>query len=182
MELRYTGRVWLFGDNVDTDHIIPARYLGIRDNAQMSRHCFEELRPEFSRQCRYGDILVAGRNFGCGSSREFAPMVIRECGISCVVAESFSRIFLRNAVNMGFLAAELPLCGRLIHEGDIITVDIQAGQIVNETRNESYGIKPLPPFMQRIYQAGGLEQYIVRRLQQDAKKQTGEELRKDASN
>lgn len=164
MDTIFCGRTWLFGNNVDTDHIIPARYLSIPDYMEMSTHCFADVRPEFGRQRRDGEILVAGKNFGCGSSREFAPLVIKNRGISCIVAESFSRIFLRNAVNMGFPVVELPLASRLISEGDVISVDMIGGKIVDETKDEEYAIKPLPEFMMKIYRAGGLEGYIAQRL------------------
>lgn len=164
MDMVFSGRTWLFGNDVDTDHIIPARYLQIKEVGEMSRHCFTDIRPEFAAECKPGDILVAGKNFGCGSSRQFAPLVIRACGISCVVAESFSRLFLRNAVNMGFPAVELPLSRKLIREGDIITVDAIESRIVNESRGEVYETIPIPSFMRGIYEAGGLEGHIRERL------------------
>lgn len=167
MDMVFSGRTWLFGNDVDTDHIIPSRYLQISDYTEMSRHCFIDVRQEFARNCRPGDILVAGKNFGCGSSRQFAPIVIKNCGVSCVVAESFSRLFLRNCFNMGFLAVELPLSTKLISEGDIITVNVPEGKIVNESKGELYAIGEIPPFMLNLYEAGGLEGLISKRLQEE---------------
>lgn len=166
MENQMCGRVWLFGDNVDTDHITPSRYSMLKDYMEMSRHCFADLRPEFGQERRDGDIIVAGKNFGCGSSRQRAPLVIKNRGISCIVAESFARIFLRNSVNMGFPMLELPNASKLIAEGDVISVDMEKGIIYNQTKDETYRFNPIPQFMADIYKEGGLDGYILRRLSQ----------------
>jgi 3-isopropylmalate/(R)-2-methylmalate dehydratase small subunit len=169
MEPKICGRAWVFGDNVDTDHIIPSRYAQTTDYREMSEHCFADLRPEFGKERRDGDILVGGRNFGCGSSRQIAPLAIKNRGISCIVAESFARIFLRNSVNMGFRVVELPEATRLIAEGDILWVKAEEGQIVNQTKDQVYKIQRLPGFMENIYAAGGLDVYIQKRLAEERK-------------
>jgi 3-isopropylmalate/(R)-2-methylmalate dehydratase small subunit len=164
METKICGSTWVFADNVDTDHIIPSRYAQTTDYMEMSTHCFADLRPEFGQKRRDGEILVGGRNFGCGSSRQIAPLVIKNRGISCIVAESFARIFLRNSVNMGFRVVELPEATKLITEGDILWVKPEEGQIINHTKNQVYEIQRLPDFMESIYAAGGLDAYILKRL------------------
>ena len=174
METKMCGRVWLFGDNVDTDHITPSRYSMLKDYMEMSRHCFADLRPEFGRERRDGEIIVAGKNFGCGSSRQRAPLVIKNHGISCIVAESFARIFLRNAVNMGFPVLELPDASRLISEEDIISVDFEKGEIHNQKKNETYQFNPIPEFMASIYKAGGLDGYILDRLSKERQANVGQ--------
>jgi 3-isopropylmalate/(R)-2-methylmalate dehydratase small subunit len=167
VETRICGRTWVFGDNIDTDHIIPSRYTQSTDYMEMSTHCFADLRPEFGEQRRDGEILVAGKNFGCGSSRQTAPLVIKNRGIVCIIAESFARIFLRNSVNMGFRVIELPDALKRINEGDILCVQLKDCKIINRTKNESYEIQRLPEFMENIYEAGGLDGYIIKRLTQE---------------
>jgi 3-isopropylmalate dehydratase small subunit len=167
MEIIKNGRVWLFGDDVDTDHITPSRFSMLKDYDEMSMHCFEDIRPEFGKERRDGDIVVAGKNFGCGSSRQRAPLVIQRRGIACVIAESYARIFLRNSVNMGFPVFELPDASKLIREGDLLSVDSDAGIVRNETKNEEYRISPMPEFLKGIYDAGGLDGYIVERLRRE---------------
>lgn len=162
--MAFTGRIWIVGDDVDTDVIIPARYLSATDPRELAAHCLEDLRPEFARAVRPGDILVAGKNFGCGSSREHAPLAIKGAGISCVVARSFARIFFRNAINIGLPILECPedLAGRL-SEGEEITVDTRAGTIADGKGN-CWPATPFPPFMQRIIDDGGLIEHVRRRI------------------
>jgi 3-isopropylmalate/(R)-2-methylmalate dehydratase small subunit len=169
MESKICGHTWVFGDNVDTDHIIPSRYAQTTDYMEMSTHCFADLRPKFGKERRDGDILVGGRNFGCGSSRQIAPLVIKNRGISCIVAESFARIFLRNSVNMGFRVVELPEATKFITEGDILWIKPGEGQIINQTKDQIYKVQRLPEFMENIYAAGGLDAYILKRLAEERK-------------
>jgi 3-isopropylmalate/(R)-2-methylmalate dehydratase small subunit len=154
--MRITGRAWKYGDNVDTDVIIPARYLVTGDPAVLGQHCLENLDPRFVPDHEPGDIIVGGRNFGCGSSREHAPLAIKGAHVPCVVAASFARIFFRNAINIGLPVFESPEAAAGIQMGDRITIDADRGVITNETRGEQYPVRPLPPFMQEILAAGGL--------------------------
>ena len=160
------GNVWKFGDDVDTDAVIPGRYLVINDPEGLAEHVFEGVRPEFARNVKVGDIIVAGSNFGCGSSREHAPLALKGAGIRCIVGGSFARIFFRNAINIGLPLLE---CADYdtIDEGDEIEVDLSTGIITNETKNEQYQATPLPDFLQRIVECGGLIEY-ARELVQDA--------------
>ncbi len=156
------GRVLLVGDDVDTDAIIPARYLVTTDPAELGRHCLEGLDPGFPGRIRPGDIIVAGKNFGCGSSREHAVLALKGAGIACVVAESFARIFFRNAVNLGFPVLECPeLKG--IREGDRIVVDLEKGEVTGDDGGSSWKASPLPPFILEILEAGGLIPWAKRR-------------------
>lgn len=154
------GRVIKYGDNVDTDVIIPARYLNSSDPAELATHCMEDIDKEFVHKVRPGDIMVATKNFGCGSSREHAPIAIKASGISCVIAETFARIFYRNAINIGLPIIECPDASRNIQEGDEVLIDFETGTITNVTRNEQYIGQAFPPFMQRIIDQGGLINYI----------------------
>lgn len=149
-------RAWKYGDNVDTDVIIPARYLVTGDPVALGRHCLENLDPDFLQQKTDGDVIVGGRNFGCGSSREHAPLAIKGAGVACVIAESFARIFFRNAINIGLRVYESPTAASGIQMGDEIEVDEGQAAIFNRTRGERYEIVPLPPFVQQIVAAGGL--------------------------
>ena len=151
-----------YGDNVDTDVIIPARYLHIADKKELAAHCMEDIDPEFPKTVRVGDIIVGGQNFGCGSSREHAPMVILESGISCVIAKTFARIFYRNAINIGLPILECPEAGEKIQAGDEVSVDFDTGIITNVTKNETYKAEPFPAFIQEIIAAGGLLPWIRR--------------------
>ncbi len=151
-------RVWKFGDDIDTDQIIPAEYLTTGDAAELARHAFAKLRPEFSREVKKGDVIVAGANFGCGSSREHAPRALMGAGISCVIAKSFARIFFRNAINIGLRVIEAD--ARNIEEGDEVEIDFERGVIRDLTRGEEYSFKPLPEFMQKLLDSGGLIAYI----------------------
>jgi 3-isopropylmalate/(R)-2-methylmalate dehydratase small subunit len=155
------GRAWKFEDDVDTDAIIPGRYLVINDPEDLAKHVFEGVRPEFARQVVVGDFVVAGRNFGCGSSREHAPLGLKGSGVRAVVAESFARIFFRNAINIGlplFVSAEADS----IRDGDEIEIDAVEGIIYNRSTGETYRTTPLPPFLQEIVATGGLVEYTKR--------------------
>jgi len=158
------GRVWKFKDDVDTDQIIPARYLVTTDPKELSKHVMEDADPTFPSKVKEGDILVAGKNFGCGSSREHAPLAIKGAGIAAVVAESFARIFFRNAINLGLLIIESPEAAREAEEGDILEIDINQGVIRNVTKNKEYKIKPLPENLQAILKAGGLMEYAKEKI------------------
>ena len=150
------GRVFKYGDNVDTDVIIPARYLNIADAKELATHAMEDIDADFVKKMQPGDIVVATRNFGCGSSREHAPLVLKENGVSCVIAASFARIFYRNAINIGLPILECEAAANGIDAGDAVSVDFDAGVIANETKGETYQAAAFPPFIQSIIQAGGL--------------------------
>ena len=154
------GKVFRYGNNVDTDVIIPARYLNTSDHKELASHCMEDIDSGFVKNVKKGDIIVAGRNFGCGSSREHAPIAIKESGISCVIAESFARIFYRNALNIGLPILECKAASEEIAAGDTVSVDYSIGVITDETTGKTYSAEPFPPFMQRLIQAGGLAQYV----------------------
>ena len=154
------GRVYKYGDNVDTDVIIPARYLNITDGMELAKHCMEDIDKEFIKTVQKGDIMVAQKNFGCGSSREHAPLVIKCAGVSCVIAETFARIFYRNAINIGLPIIECAEAANAIQAGDEVEIDFDSGMIHNITKNENYKGQAFPPFMQRIISAGGLVNYI----------------------
>jgi len=158
------GRVHVYGDNVDTDVIIPARYLTSWDPAELGAHCLEDLDPEFLNAVRPGDMIVAGENFGCGSSREHAPIAIKAAGVSCVIAKSFARIFFRNAINVGLPALVCPEAASQINTGDELSADIAAGRIENLTQGRTYQAEPFPEFLQQIIAAGGLVPYTQQRL------------------
>jgi 3-isopropylmalate/(R)-2-methylmalate dehydratase small subunit len=158
--MKFEGRVWKFGDHVDTDAIIPARFLNRSDEKDLARNVFIDLRPEFSREVRSGDIIVAGVNFGCGSSREHAPWAIKAAGIRVVVAGSFARIFYRNAANIGLPILESKDALELFSDGERLSVDLEAGKIRSLERDTETSANPLPGFMQEIIQAGGLVAYI----------------------
>ncbi|MDR1531452.1 MAG: 3-isopropylmalate dehydratase small subunit [Clostridiales bacterium] len=149
------GKVFKYGNNVDTDVIIPARYLNSSDPGDLAAHCMEDIDPEFVRRAARGDIIVAERNFGCGSSREHAPMAIKAAGISCVIARTFARIFYRNAINIGLPILECDEAAR-IRQGDEVMVRFSSGEITNLTRGEVYQAQAYPEFMRRIIAAGGL--------------------------
>nr|WP_302666698.1 3-isopropylmalate dehydratase small subunit [uncultured Agathobaculum sp.] len=150
------GRVFKYGDNVDTDVIIPARYLNIADPKELATHAMEDIDAEFVKKMQPGDIVVATRNFGCGSSREHAPLVLKENGVSCVIAASFARIFYRNAINIGLPILECEAAANGIDDGDTVSVDFNTGVITNETKGETYQAAAFPPFIQSIIKAGGL--------------------------
>ncbi|MCR5509033.1 MAG: 3-isopropylmalate dehydratase small subunit [Lachnospiraceae bacterium] len=154
------GTAYKYGDNVDTDVIIPARYLAIQDKDELAGHCMEDIDKDFVKKINKGDILVAGKNFGCGSSREHAPLVIKVSGISCVIAETFARIFFRNAINIGLPIIECPEASENIEDGNEVEVDFDKGIIYNLTKKEEYKGQPFPEFMQKIIKAEGLVNYI----------------------
>lgn len=154
------GKVWRYGDNVDTDVIIPARYLNIADPVELARHCMEDIDTAFASNVKAGEIMVAGKNFGCGSSREHAPLTIKVSGITCIVADSFARIFYRNAINIGLPIIELGEAVERIKQEDILAVNLGAGLITNKTTGEEFQVQPLPGFIQDIAQAGGLINYV----------------------
>ena len=159
------GRVWKFGSNINTDIIIPARYLSRHDPESLAKHCMESLIPEFSSKCAIGDVVVAGWNFGCGSSREHAPIALSGAGIRCVVAKSFARIFYRNGFNMGLPLLEVPeevVDG--IEDGDSLEIDIGEGKLVNHTQEVQVTLQPIPPFMMDLLTAGGLIPYVREKL------------------
>lgn len=161
--MRFEGRAWKFGANVDTDVIIPAKYLSATDPAELGAHCMEGLRPDFSRQVAKGDIIVALDNFGCGSSREHAPMAIKGCGVACVVASSFARIFYRNAINTGLAIIESAEAASSIKDGDRLLVDMEAGKLSDLTRGTSFTMPPYPEFIRKIISDGGLMEYVRKR-------------------
>ncbi|NLL82852.1 MAG: 3-isopropylmalate dehydratase small subunit [Lentisphaerae bacterium] len=154
------GRVFRYGDNVDTDVIIPARYLTTSDAAELALHCMEDIDKDFVKEVRAGDIIVADANFGCGSSREHAPIAIRASGIACVIAASFARIFYRNAINIGLPILESPEAAAGIKAGDTVAVDFDSGVIVNETSGASFKAVPFPVFMKNLIAQGGLVNYV----------------------
>ena len=157
------GTVFKYGDNVDTDVIIPARYLNTSNAQELAVHCMEDIDATFAKRVQAGDIIVAGRNFGCGSSREHAPLAIKTCGVSCVIAASFARIFYRNALNIALPILECPEAASEIGAGDVVTIDFQTGVIVDETTGKTYHAEPFPPFMQELIAAGGLAAYLKER-------------------
>ncbi len=156
------GFVHKYGDNVDTDVIIPARYLNTANHAELASHCMEDIDKEFISKVKKGDIMVGGANFGCGSSREHAPIAIKESGISVVIAETFARIFYRNAINIGLAILECPEASKKIEAGDDVEVDFDTGVITNHTKNEIYNAQPFPPFIQEIISKGGLLNSIAK--------------------
>jgi 3-isopropylmalate/(R)-2-methylmalate dehydratase small subunit len=158
------GKVWKFGDNVDTDLIIAARYLNTSEPSELAKHVMEDADPEFVEKMTPGDIIVAGENFGCGSSREHAPIALKAAGVAAVIAPSFARIFYRNAFNMGLPIFELKEADE-INEGDEVRVDMDKGEIVNLTQNKTYKFVPIPEFMQQLVDAGGLINFAKQELQ-----------------
>lgn len=158
--MKANGHVFKYGDNVDTDVIIPARYLNSSDPAELAQHCMEDIDASFVGSVKKGDIIVADKNFGCGSSREHAPLAIKASGISCVIAQTFARIFYRNAINIGLPIIECPKASKGIEAGDEVEVDFDSGIIYNRTKNTQYQGQAFPPFMQKIIEAEGLVNYI----------------------
>ena len=158
------GKAWKFGADVDTDLIIPARYLNTSDPKGLAKHCMEDADPAFAGKVSSGDLIVAGNNFGCGSSREHAPIAIKTAGVSCVVAASFARIFYRNAFNLGLPILESPEAAEAVKTGDELEVDLATGKITNLSQDRTYQAQPVPPFMQELLAAGGLMPYVMKRL------------------
>jgi len=158
--MKVQGKVIKYGNNIDTDVIIPARYLNTSVPEELAAHCMEDLDKTFTQRVQKGDIIVAGSNFGCGSSREHAPIAIKASGISCIIAKTFARIFYRNAINIGLPIIECPEAASDIDEGDMLEIDFETGMIYNLTKKASYKGAPFPEFMQRIIEADGLVGYI----------------------
>lgn len=154
------GKVFKYGDNVDTDVIIPARHLAIQDRMELASHCMEDIDATFTKRVNKGDIMVAGKNFGCGSSREHAPQVIKDSGISCVIACTFARIFYRNAINIGLPIIECEEAATAIEDGHEVSIDFDTGLITDNTTGQSYQGQAFPEFMQKIIKAEGLVNYI----------------------
>lgn len=165
------GKAWTFGNDVDTDVIIPARYLVTDDPAELGKHCMEGQDPQFPEKFRPGDIIVAGENFGCGSSREHAPLALLGIGCSCVIASSYARIFFRNAINVGLPILECPEAAGAIKQGDELEVDLSKGMIKDLSTGQSWNVPPLPDFLQDLMEKGGLVNWVRERLK-------GEEIAK----
>ena len=158
--MKACGRVFKYGDNVDTDVIIPARYLNATKGEELAKHCMEDIDKDFVKKVQKGDIIVANKNFGCGSSREHAPLAIKCAGVSCVIAETFARIFYRNAINIGMPIIECPEAAKAISNGDQVEIDFDSGVITDKTTGQSFQGQAFPPFTQKIIEAGGLVNYI----------------------
>ena len=158
--MKAEGRVFKFGDNVDTDVIIPARYLNSFDAKELASHAMVDIDPTFASTVEKGDIIVAGQNFGCGSSREHAPLCLKTAGVKCVIAKSFARIFYRNSINIGFPIMECEEAADKIEKGDEVEVDFSTGVITNKTKNETYQSQPFPEFLQKMIDADGLVNYV----------------------
>lgn len=154
------GKVWRYGDNIDTDVIIPARYLNTFDPKELAKHCMVDIDKDFAQKVKAGDIMVGGKNFGCGSSREHAPVAIKACGVPVIIAASFARIFYRNGINVGLPLMEIGDNMERIHAGDKLSVDLSSGKIRDLTTGETFQATPLPGFIQDIAKAGGLIQYV----------------------
>ena len=159
------GKVWRYGDNIDTDVIIPARYLYTFDPKELAKHCMVDIDPTFAENVKAGDIMVGGKNFGCGSSREHAPVAIKESGVPVVIAASFARIFYRNGINVGLPLLEIGDDVEKIHAGDQLRIDISTGKIENLTTGDIFQAPPLPGFIQDIAKAGGLINYVKGKMQ-----------------
>ena len=159
-----SGKVFKYGDNVDTDVIIPARYLNAPSPEELAKHCMEDIDASFATTVKPGDIMVGGANFGCGSSREHAPISIRACGVRCVIAASFARIFYRNSINIGFPILECPEAAAAINNGDTVSVDFATGKIIDETTGETFRAVALPPFIEKIVEHNGLLPYLKARM------------------
>ncbi|MGD9098993.1 MAG: 3-isopropylmalate dehydratase small subunit [Anaerolineae bacterium] len=157
--MKRKGKVWKYGDNVDTDAIIPARYLNVSTPEELAQHCMEDVDATFAGAVQAGDVVVAGENFGCGSSREHAPLALKGAGVSCVVARSFARIFYRNAINVGLPILECPQAAEEAESGQQLEVDLKAGQVRNLSNGQVYQAAPYPPFMMALIEAGGLIPY-----------------------
>lgn len=162
--MKVQGRVFKYGNDVDTDVIIPARYLNTTSETELASHCMEDIDKDFVKNVQKGDIIVAQDNFGCGSSREHAPIAIKASGVSLVIANSFARIFYRNSINIGLPILECPEAVKNISAGDVVSCDLAAGVIVNETTGQSFTAEPFPPFIQEIIDDGGLMKHIQKNL------------------
>ncbi len=162
--MKIKGKTWKYGDDIDTDAIIPARYLNTTSAKELASHCMEDADAGFASKVKPGDIIAAGKNFGCGSSREHAPIAIKAAGVSCVIARSFARIFYRNAFNMGLPILECPEGAERIRTGDELEIDLDSGIIENHTRQETYRAQAIAPFMQKLLKAGGLIEYVQEQM------------------
>ena len=163
--MKAQGTVFKYGDNVDTDVIIPARYLNSFDAQELASHAMADIDPDFVKKVQPGDLIVANKNFGCGSSREHAPLCLKTAGVSCIIAETFARIFYRNAINIGLPILECEEAANDIDAGDTVSVDFNTGIITNETKNKTYQAEPFPAFMQKIMAAGGLVTYTKEKIE-----------------
>ena len=165
-EAKIRGRAWVYGDNVDTDVIIPARYLSTSEPSELAPHCMEDIDPSFASSVAGGDVIVAGANFGCGSSREHAPIAIKASGVSCVIAASYARIFYRNAINIGLPILECPEASApgAVSKGDALEIDVASGTITNSTNGKIFKAAPAPEFLRSLFAAGGLVPYVRERL------------------
>jgi len=161
--MKLEGRIWKFGSDVDTDAIIPARYLNQTDARELAKHVMEDERPEFKKEVKKGDVLLAERNFGCGSSREHAPLALKAAGISCIISKSFARIFYRNGFNQGLPLLESSEASEAIKDGDLVQVDLTTGEIFDLTQQKKFFAKPIPAFMQELISDGGLIPYLQKR-------------------
>ena len=173
LEGKIKGKAWKFGDNVDTDAIIPGKYLVINQSKELAKHAFENVRPEFALRVKKGDIIVAGENFGSGSSREHAPLALKE-NVSIIIAKSFARIFFRNAINIGLPVLECDTTE--IDEGDILEVDFNKGIIFDKTKNKAFEVSELPMFVRRIIESGGLVNYVKEHVQQEQEEEQTQRL------
>lgn len=161
--MEFKGRTWKFGDNINTDEIIPARYLSTSDPSELAKHCMEDAVPQFSQKVKKGDLIVAGSNFGCGSSREHAPIALKAAGVACVIAASFARIFYRNAFNMGLPILECPDISDRVAEGDLLLVSLERGSITVEKNGQVFKAEPVPEFMRLLLKEGGLMNYVKKK-------------------
>jgi 3-isopropylmalate/(R)-2-methylmalate dehydratase small subunit len=161
--MKIEGRIWKFGSDIDTDAIIPARYLNQSDSKELAKHVMEDERPEFKKEVKQGDILLAEKNFGCGSSREHAPLALKAAGISCIIAKSFARIFYRNGFNQGLPLLESLEASKEIQDGDQVQVDLTTGEIFDVTQQKKFFAKPIPPFMQELIRDEGLIRHLRKR-------------------
>ena len=160
------GKAYKYGDNVDTDVIIPARYLNTSDPEELARHVMEDIDAEFAKTVKSGDVIVAGKNFGSGSSREHAPQALKTAGVEAVIAPSFARIFYRNSFNIGFPILECSIAAEAIDAGDEVSIDFAAGEITNKSKGETYKAEPLPEFMRGLIESGGLVEYVKKKGRQ----------------
>lgn len=167
--MHFQGKSWKFPDDVDTDVIIPARYLMTQDEDELASHVMEDIDPEFAQKVEKGDLIVAGKNFGCGSSREHAPIAIKAAGVNCIVAESYARIFFRNAINIGLPIVECPEAAQEAEEGDELEIDTQEGWVRNTRTGKSYEAKPYPDYIQDIIDQGGLMEAVTKRVQEQGR-------------
>ncbi len=163
--MKITGKAWVYGDNINTDYIIPGRYMELTDPEEMAAHVFEEHDPEFRGKVQPGDIVIGGHNFGGGSSREHAPIALKEVGVGCVIAESFARIFYRNSINIGLPALECSGISGIVKKMDVLTVNVSKGTIINNSNNSTLNFNPLPEFMLEVLNSGGLAPYLNKNKQ-----------------